>query len=62
MILGENMKQREINMFLKELNLYKKILSKRNLKTIRGQAINGDIDGAKKGLDKLLAKAIDVYG
>lgn len=54
-------KQIEINAFLNELKLYRVALSKRSLKTIRGQAINGDLIGAKKGLRKLLKKENRIY-
>ena len=46
----------EVSKFIRLLNKYK--LSKQQRKTIRGQAINGDIEGAKKGLEKLTAAKI----
>ena len=40
--------------FIKALKIYKDILPKQTLKTLRGQALSGDLIGAKKGLDYLL--------
>lgn len=42
-----------INLFIKELKNYRNIIPKNHIKTLRGQAINGDLKGAKKGLLKL---------
>ena len=39
-----------------ELNKYKKLLSKQQYKTIKGQIIAGDTIGAMKGLKKLIKK------
>lgn len=41
----------EIYKFIRELRKYN--LTKQQRKTIRGQALSGDIVGAKKGLEKL---------
>lgn len=46
----------EINGFVKRLKKYQNQLSKQQLKTLRGQALSGDLAGAKKGLTKLLRK------
>lgn len=43
-----------LNIFLKQLKMQKRRLTKQQYKTIRGQAIAGDIFGANKGLIKLL--------
>ena len=45
-----------INNFIKSLKNYRGKLPKNVLKTIKGQAIAGDIEGAKKGLGKALYK------
>lgn len=45
-----------INGFVKNLKKYQNRLSKQQLKTLRGQALSGDLAGAKKGLTKLLRK------
>lgn len=42
--------------FLKELKQYRSILPKSTIKTIRGQALAGDLLGAKKGLERLKAR------
>jgi len=42
--------------FISELREYRCILPKNMIKTLRGQALSGDIDGAKKGLEKLKRK------
>lgn len=58
----EREKQRDVvryinaNGFLLELKKYNKRLSRQEMRTLRGQALAGDIDGAKKGLVKLLER------
>ena len=42
----------EVSKFIRLLKKYK--LSKQQRKTLKGQAISGDLEGAKKGLAKLL--------
>lgn len=49
-------KTMSINKFIRLLKQYKNILSKQQIKTMRGQALNGDLNGARKGLEKLLNK------
>lgn len=46
------------NMF-KRLKKHRHDLPKQTLKTIRGQALSGDLEGAKKGLEKALNKKQD---
>jgi hypothetical protein len=46
----------EIKGFVKDLKKYQHWLSKQQLKTLRGQALSGDLAGAKKGLTKLLRR------
>lgn len=41
----------EASKFIRLLNKYE--LSKQQKKTLKGQAINGNLKGAKKGLEKL---------
>jgi hypothetical protein len=48
----------EINGFIKSLQKYQSMLSKQQLKTLRGQALSGNLTGAQKGLDRLLKKAV----
>ena len=40
--------------FLRELRKYKDHLTRQQFKTLRGQVLNGDSEGAKKGLKKIL--------
>ena len=42
--------------FIKSLKNYRGRLPSNVLKTIRGQALNGDLEGARKGLNKALYK------
>lgn len=44
-------------MFYK-LNRYKRLLTKQQYKTIKGQIIAGDVIGAEKGLKKLINKKV----
>ncbi len=48
----------EINGFIKSLRKYQSMLSKQQLKTLRGQALSGNLAGAQKGLDRLLKKVV----
>lgn len=50
------MKDFETKVFLKRLKIFKKILTVQERKTLKGQALSGDIEGAKKGLDKILKR------
>lgn len=43
-----------LHIFLKDLNNQKQKLTKQQYKTIRGQALAGDVQGASKGLRKLI--------
>ena len=42
--------------FIKELKNHRGLIPKNTLKTIRGQALAGDIEGAEKGLKKAVEK------
>lgn len=44
-----------MNLFVKELGKYKDILPKHMIKALRGQALSGDLAGARKGLKKVLS-------
>lgn len=46
----------EKQIFIKQLNQNKNILTKQQYKTLRGQAIVGDVTGANKGLLKILQR------
>lgn len=54
-----------IEVLLLELREFKNILPKQIIKTLRGQALSGDVAGAKKGLEKIKRKIEEgdmVYG
>lgn len=40
--------------FIRELRQYRNRLTRQQIHTLRGQAIAGDVDGAVRGLGKLL--------
>lgn len=42
--------------FINELRQYKGVLSRQQIQTLRGQALAGDVDGARKGLERLLRR------
>ena len=43
-----------LNSFMRKLKNSRPYLSKQQYRTIKGQALSGDIDGAEKGLNSLL--------
>jgi len=47
---------KEVKIFIIELRKYKDSLSKQLIKTLRGQALSGDLAGARKGLNRILGK------
>jgi len=52
---NERIKQTEQKeLFIKKLKDCN--LTKQQLKTLKGQALNGDLEGAKKGLNKILKR------
>ncbi len=42
--------------FLALLRRYRRTIPKQTLKTLRGQALAGDVDGARRGLSHILEK------
>lgn len=48
------MHKHEIDSFIGSLKHYR--LTKQQIKTLRGQALAGDLAGAQKGLQKVVAK------
>lgn len=42
-----------MQVFIKELGKYRGYLPRQIIKTLRGQALSGDLVGAKKGLDRI---------
>jgi hypothetical protein len=45
--------------FLMDLKRYKDVLPKQTMKTLKGQALSGDLEGAKKGLGTVLRRRAD---
>lgn len=48
----------EKQLFIKQLNQNKNILTKQQYKTLKGQAVAGDVAGANKGLMKILQRGV----
>ena len=46
----------EKSVFIRLLGKYRKTLPKQQLRILRGQALAGDVAGAKKGLEKVLKR------
>jgi hypothetical protein len=44
----------DVKFFIKRLGSYRGVLPRQTLKTLKGQALSGDVEGAKKGLQKKL--------
>ncbi|WP_139187730.1 hypothetical protein [Bacillus tuaregi] len=44
--------------FLMALKRYKDVLPKQTMKTLKGQALSGDVEGAKKGLKTVLRRRV----
>lgn len=42
--------------FLRDLKRYKDVLPKQTMKTLKGQALSDDLEGAKKGLGIVLRR------
>lgn len=45
--------------FIKQLKKYRGKIHKQTIKTLRGQALSGNLKGAKLGLEKVLKKGVD---
>lgn len=45
-----------MNKFVNELRQYRHVLPRQTISTLKGQALSGDVDGAKKGLITALNK------
>ena len=54
--MSRDKRKTEIDMFIRSLKNLP--LTRQQKKTLRGQAIAGDIDGATKGLSKIIKQAI----
>ncbi len=46
----------DTNKFIINLKRYRHLLTKQQIKTIRGQALSGNLEGAKKGLIRIVGK------
>lgn len=46
----------ELSDFMKTLKSNKENMTRQQYKTVRGQALSGDLEGARKGLAKLLKR------
>ena len=46
-----------ITTFLYTLRAYRRQISKQSLQTLRGQALSGDVEGARRGLAHILQKS-----
>ena len=44
--------------FLMDLKMCKGVLPKQTMKTLKGQALSGDLEGARKGLRTLLRRRV----
>ena len=51
------MERREVNRFVHKLKTYRHLLPKQTIKTLRGQAMAGNVVAAEKGLLTALRKA-----
>lgn len=47
-----------INQFVKSLATHRNKLSKQQIKTLRGQALSGDLEGAHRGLEKIMKRTV----
>ena len=54
--MSKDKRKTEIDVFIRSLKNLP--LTRQQKKTLRGQAIAGDIDGATKGLNKIIKQAI----
>lgn len=48
----------ELQKFMKDLKAARKYISRQQLLTFRGQALAGNIVGARKGLTKIMGKLV----
>jgi len=47
----------EISRFIKYLKKHKGMLTKKQFKTLKGQALSGNINGAEKGIQKIIERS-----
>lgn len=46
----------DVGAALKEIRKYKRMLTTQQMRTLKGQVISGDVDGAMRGLNKLIGR------
>ena len=44
--------------FVSQLKKYRNVLPKQTIKTLKGQALSGDLEGARKGLRKVIRRRV----
>ncbi|MFT9597702.1 hypothetical protein [Mesobacillus sp.] len=44
--------------FVSQLKKYRDVLPKQTIKTLKGQALSGDLEGARKGIRKVIRRRI----
>lgn len=44
--------------FVSQLKKYRNVLPKQTIKTLKGQALSGDLEGARKGLRKVKRRRV----
>lgn len=50
------------NQFIKHLKQYRNILPRNTIKTLKGQALSGDVPGAARGLERVLKRLEPMRG
>lgn len=48
----------DIQTALNEIRKYRELLTTQQIRTLKGQVLSGDTDGAMRGLDKLIKRAL----
>lgn len=43
---------------MNEIRKYRKLLTVQQMRTLKGQVLSGDVEGAMRGLDKLIKRAL----
>lgn len=48
----------DVQTALNEIRKYRELLTTQQIRTLKGQVLSGDTDGAMRGLDKLIKRAL----
>lgn len=48
----------EAQIAMKEIRKYKQLLTTQQMRTLKGQVLSGDTEGAMRGLNKLIKRAL----